>query len=141
MDLRIKEVMCNLKNYNFDELGSYKMDEMEARKLLDGLFDMAVQHEQDTKRAKDEQSIRLLQDINDKLDKLDGQDDGAVMEADQVPQMSDDEQFMSNIICEICDYAVQHNMNPNETLATIAQNIKDALTVSTFENWGKDVEK
>lgn len=37
MDLRIKEVMCNLKNYNFDELGSYKMDEMEARKLLDGL--------------------------------------------------------------------------------------------------------
>lgn len=138
MDLRIKEVMCNLKNYNFDELGPYKMDELEARKLLDGLFDMAVQHEQDTKRAKDEQSIRLLQDINDKLDKLDGQDDGAVMEADQVPQMSDDEQFMSHIICEICDYAVQNGMNPNETLETIAQNIKDALTVSTFENWGKE---
>lgn len=135
MDLRIKEVICNLRNYNFDELGPYKMDELEARKLLDGLFDMAVQHEQDTKRAKDEQSIRLLQDINDKLD---GQDDGAVMEADQVPQMSDDEQFMSSIICEICDYAVQNGMNPNETLATIAQNIRDILTVSTFENWGKE---
>jgi hypothetical protein len=141
MDLRIKEVMCNLRNYNFDELGPYKMDELEARKLLDGLFDMAVQHEQDAKRANDEQEIRLLQDINDKLDNLDSQNDKEAAEAGQVPQMSDDEQFMSNIICEICDYAVQNGMNPNETLAAIAQNIQDILTVSTFENWGKDVEK
>lgn len=37
MDLRVKEVICNLKNYNFDVNGTYRMDEMEAKKLLDGL--------------------------------------------------------------------------------------------------------
>lgn len=37
MDIRIKEVMCNLKNYSFDVLGAYRMDKREAQKLLDGL--------------------------------------------------------------------------------------------------------
>lgn len=37
MDIRIKEVMCNLKNYSFDVLGAYRMDKREAQKLLHGL--------------------------------------------------------------------------------------------------------
>ena len=37
MDIRIKEVMCNLKNYDFDVLGAYRMDKREAQKLLDVL--------------------------------------------------------------------------------------------------------
>lgn len=34
LKLKAKEVLINLKNYDFDALGNYKMDEREARKLI-----------------------------------------------------------------------------------------------------------
>ena len=37
MDVRIKEVMCNLKNFDFEVFGAYKMDKQEAKKLLTAL--------------------------------------------------------------------------------------------------------
>ena len=40
MDIRLKEVLCNLKNYDFDILGSYKLDKNEAQKLIDVLEDI-----------------------------------------------------------------------------------------------------
>lgn len=43
-----------------------------------------------------------------------------------------DAEFMTHIICEICDYAVQNGMEPDDTLNTIADNIKAILTISTF---------
>ena len=46
-----------------------------------------------------------------------------------------DADFMTHIICEICDYAVKNRMEPNDTLATIADNIKELLKISTFNNW------
>ena len=46
-----------------------------------------------------------------------------------------DSEFMTHIICEICDYAVQNDMEPNDTLSTIADNIKALLKISTFNNW------
>ena len=46
-----------------------------------------------------------------------------------------DAEFMSHIICEICDYAVRNGMEPNDTLETIADNIKALLKISTFNNW------
>jgi len=48
-----------------------------------------------------------------------------------------DEEFMTHIICEICDYAVANGMEPNDTLNTISDNIKALLKVSTFNNWKK----
>ena len=48
--------------------------------------------------------------------------------------MSDTE-FMAHIIAEICDYAVKNGMEPNDTLETIADNIKALLKISTFNNW------
>ena len=52
----------------------------------------------------------------------------------QEPQ-DDDADFMTNIICEICDYAVKNEMEPNDTLLTISDNIKALLKISTFNNW------
>lgn len=46
-----------------------------------------------------------------------------------------DSEFMTHIICEICDYALQNDMEPNDTLSTIANNIKALLRISTFNNW------
>lgn len=49
-----------------------------------------------------------------------------------------DEEFMTHIICEICDYAVTNGMEPDDTLNTIANNIMALLRISTFNNWKKD---
>ena len=46
-----------------------------------------------------------------------------------------DTEFMVHIIVEICDYAVKNGMEPNDTLETIADNIKALLKISTFNNW------
>lgn len=46
-----------------------------------------------------------------------------------------DAEFLTHIICEICDYAVENHMEPNDTLRTVADNIKALLEVSTFNNW------
>lgn len=46
-----------------------------------------------------------------------------------------DTYFMTHIVCEICDYAVQNEMEPDDTLLTIADNIKTLLKISTFNNW------
>ena len=47
----------------------------------------------------------------------------------------DDAEFMTHIIGEICDYAVRNGMEPDDTLHTIADNIKALLKISTFNNW------
>ena len=46
-----------------------------------------------------------------------------------------DEKFMSEIIAEICNYAVKNGMEPNDTLNTIAHNILAMLEICTFNNW------
>lgn len=48
--------------------------------------------------------------------------------------MSDTE-FLTHIIAEICDYAVKNEMEPNDTLSTVADNIKALLEISTFNGW------
>ena len=48
--------------------------------------------------------------------------------------MSDTE-FMTHIISEICNYAVENGMEPDDTLGTIADNILSLLEISTFNNW------
>lgn len=48
--------------------------------------------------------------------------------------MSDTE-FMSHIIAEICNFAVENDMEPDDTLNTVADNILSLLEISTFNNW------
>lgn len=53
-----------------------------------------------------------------------------------------DEIFLLHIITEICDYAVENKMEPNDTLKTISENILSMLKISTFNNWkGKKNDK
>lgn len=47
----------------------------------------------------------------------------------------DEEAFMTHIITEICDYAIENDMEPDNTLSTIADNIKAILEISTFNGW------
>ena len=46
-----------------------------------------------------------------------------------------DEEFLTRIISEICDYAVDNGMEPDDTLETVADNIRALLEISTFNNW------
>ena len=54
--------------------------------------------------------------------------------------MSDTE-FMSHIIAEICNFAVENDMEPDDTLNTVADNILSVLEISTFNNWKVGVEE
>lgn len=46
-----------------------------------------------------------------------------------------DDQFMIHIIGEICDYAKQNNMEPNETIQILCNNILAMLEICTFNEW------
>lgn len=48
--------------------------------------------------------------------------------------------FMAHVISEVCNYAVKNDMEPNETLRTVADNILALLEVGSFNRWGKDEE-
>jgi len=45
------------------------------------------------------------------------------------------EEFMTHIITEICDYAIENDMEPDDTLSTVADNLKAILEISTFNGW------
>ena len=51
-----------------------------------------------------------------------------------------DIEFMSNVIAEICNYAVANGMEADDTLATVANNILSLLEISTFNNWKLEEE-
>ena len=53
-----------------------------------------------------------------------------------------DEEFLADIISQICNYAVKKGYEPNETLKIISENILTLLEISTFNNWkeGGDTE-
>ena len=46
----------------------------------------------------------------------------------------EDDEFMSHIICEITEYAVENNMEPDDTLKTVADNILMLLEIASFNN-------
>ena len=46
-----------------------------------------------------------------------------------------DEEFLVHIISEVCDYAVENGMEPNDTLRAVSENILKLLEISTFNNW------
>ena len=48
--------------------------------------------------------------------------------------MSDTE-FLTHLISEVCTYAVKNEMEPDDTLKTVAENILMLLEISTFNGW------
>lgn len=47
-DIRIREIYVNLKNYSFDVLGGYKMDEKEAQKFIEWFEEMEAAEDAST---------------------------------------------------------------------------------------------
>jgi len=45
------------------------------------------------------------------------------------------DEFMVKIIDEICNYAVENSIKPDDALSAIANNIKTMLQISTFNGW------
>ena len=46
-----------------------------------------------------------------------------------------DEKFMTDIIAQICGYAIKNGYEPDDTLKTVAENILKILEISTFNGW------
>ncbi len=52
-----------------------------------------------------------------------------------------DTNFFTHIIAEICNYAIDNDMAPDDELSTIANNIKKLLEISSFNAWIREGEK
>lgn len=52
-----------------------------------------------------------------------------------------DRDFLTEIIAQICDYAVDNKMNTNDTIVTIANNILTIAKLANFDNWDRREEK
>lgn len=46
-----------------------------------------------------------------------------------------DRNFLVHIISEICTYAVENGMEPNDTLKIVAENLLALLEISNFNRW------
>lgn len=53
---------------------------------------------------------------------------------------NDDKIFLASIIAEICDYAVNNGMDPDDTLKTTAISILQFTEVATCNEWDDDNE-
>ena len=54
--------------------------------------------------------------------------------------MMDDVKFMAHLISEICNYAVENDMEPDDTVRTICNNFLGMLEVATFNGWKQEVK-
>lgn len=52
--------------------------------------------------------------------------------------MSEDAKFLSDILAQICNYAVKNNMIPDETIKTVSENMLSLLEISSFNGWEVD---
>lgn len=49
--------------------------------------------------------------------------------------MGDDIKFITHIISEICKYAKDNGLEPDNTLEAISKSIIEMLKISTFNSW------
>lgn len=52
--------------------------------------------------------------------------------------MKKDFDFLAKIVAMICDYAVENNMNPTDTVKTVAADISAIASISNFDSWKKE---
>lgn len=55
-------------------------------------------------------------------------------------QEESDHKFLVEILAQICDYAVDNEMNPTDTVTTVANNLLMLAEIANFDNWNKRVE-
>lgn len=53
-------------------------------------------------------------------------------------ELSADMELLSSIISQICDYAVDNGLEPDDTIKTIADNLQALCEISSFNNWSKE---
>lgn len=46
-----------------------------------------------------------------------------------------DADLLNSIISQICNYSVENDMSPNESLKTVAHSILELLEIATFDDW------
>lgn len=59
------------------------------------------------------------------------------MTMNKINEINDDTDFFTNILAQICDYAVKNNLQPDETIEIVAENMLSLLKISTFNGWGE----
>lgn len=59
----------------------------------------------------------------------------------KINEINDDTDFFTNILAQICDYAVKNNLQPDETIEIVAENMLSLLKISTFNEWGEKNDK
>lgn len=47
-----------------------------------------------------------------------------------------DMKLITDIMSQICNYAIENDMKPTETLKTVANNILMITEISNFDGWG-----
>lgn len=55
-------------------------------------------------------------------------------------QEESDRKFLVEILAQICDYAVDNEMNPTDTVTIVANNLLMLTEISNFDNWKRRVE-
>ena len=55
-------------------------------------------------------------------------------------QEESDRKFLVEIIAQICDYAVDNDMKPNDAIMIIANNMLMLTEISSFDNWKRRSE-
>lgn len=59
------------------------------------------------------------------------------MTMNKINEINDDTDFFTNILAQICDYAVKNNLQPDDTIEIVAENMLSLLKISTFNGWGE----
>lgn len=50
-------------------------------------------------------------------------------------QEESDHKFLVEILAQICDYAVDNDMKPTDTVTIVANNLLMLAEISNFDNW------
>ena len=53
-------------------------------------------------------------------------------------ELSQDMQLLNSIIAQICNYAVDKGLQPNDTIKTVADNLHALCKIANFNNWQKE---
>ena len=53
-------------------------------------------------------------------------------------ELTKDMQLLNSIVAQICTYAVDNDMQPTDTVKTVAQNLLALCEIASFDNWHKE---
>lgn len=53
-------------------------------------------------------------------------------------EISADMELLNSIISQICNYAVDNGLEPDDTIKTIASNLQALCEIASFNNWHKE---